>query len=74
MLGNEAAEELLEIEEADAWFEYLEGTRGYTGQRYEEAEPWAWAKLQQSLRTARSHHDKLRYKPTRGQRTRWRGH
>ena len=28
MAGYEHAEELLQIEEADAWFEYLEATRG----------------------------------------------
>ena len=27
MVGSEHAEELLQIEEADAWFEYLEATR-----------------------------------------------
>ena len=31
------------IEEADAWFEYLEATRGQTAIRYREVEPWAWA-------------------------------
>ena len=30
------------IEEADAWFEYLEATRGQTAVRYAEIEPWAW--------------------------------
>ena len=43
------AEELLEIEEADAWFEYLETTSGRTGTRYFEVEPWAWARLVQRL-------------------------
>ena len=39
------AEELLEIEEADAWFEYLDGIRNLSGHepRYAEVEPWAWA-------------------------------
>jgi hypothetical protein len=39
------------IEEADAWFEYLEATQAEaaTG-RYEEVEPWAWARLNQRLR------------------------
>ena len=31
MADKELAEELLQIEEADAWFEYLEATRGQTG-------------------------------------------
>ena len=46
------------IEEADAWFEYLEATRGQTALRYREVEPWAWARLRQrcapSTRNARS--------------------
>jgi hypothetical protein len=31
---TELAEELLQIEEADAWFEYLESTRGQNENRY----------------------------------------
>ena len=38
------AHELLLIEEADAWFEYLEATRGQSALRYTEIEPWAWAR------------------------------
>jgi hypothetical protein len=49
---TELAEELLQIEEADAWFEYLESTRGQSESRYEELEPWAWARLSQRLRPA----------------------
>jgi len=47
-----SADEALAIEEADAWFEYLEATRAEieTG-RYPEIEPWAWARLSQRLRT-----------------------
>ena len=46
MAGRRArATELLLIEEADAWFEYLEATRGQTASRYAELEPWAWARL-----------------------------
>ena len=41
------AEELLMIEEADAWFEYLEAIRNQTETRYREVEPWAWARLNQ---------------------------
>jgi hypothetical protein len=46
-----SADEALAIEEADAWFEYLEATRAEieTG-RYPEIEPWAWARLSQRLR------------------------
>ena len=47
---TEEAFELLLIEEADAWFEYLEATRGQTEVRYKEVEPWAWARLNQRLR------------------------
>jgi len=35
------AEELLEIEEADAWFEYLEATRNQSVTRYRELKPAA---------------------------------
>jgi hypothetical protein len=44
------AYELLQIEEADAWFEYLEATSGHTASRYLEVEPWAWVRLTQRLR------------------------
>jgi hypothetical protein len=47
---QEEAVELLMIEEADAWFEYLEATRGQNETRYKEVEPWAWARLQQRRR------------------------
>ncbi len=40
MADTELAEELLQIEEADAWFEYLEATRGQMHTRYGEVEPW----------------------------------
>ena len=48
------------IEEADAWFEYLEATRGQTEPRYREVEPWAWARLSQRLRAVRTKRAKLR--------------
>ena len=54
------AEELLLIEEADAWFEYLEATRGQTALRYKEVEPWAWARLSQRLRAIRTKKEKLK--------------
>jgi hypothetical protein len=53
------AHELLMIEEADAWFEYLEATRGQTEIRYGEVEPWAWARLRQRLRAIRTRRAKL---------------
>jgi hypothetical protein len=54
------AEELLLIEEADAWFEYLEATRGQLDGRYGEIEPWAWARLSQRLRAIKVRRAKLR--------------
>jgi hypothetical protein len=54
------AYELLLIEEADAWFEYLEATRGQTALRYKELEPWAWARLTQRLRAIRTKKQKLK--------------
>jgi hypothetical protein len=56
--GQEALE-LLMIEEADAWFEYLESTRGQSAHRYREVEPWAWARLSQRLRAIRARRAKL---------------
>jgi hypothetical protein len=60
MAVRREAEELLFIEEADAWFEYLEATRGQTALRYRELEPWAWARLNQRLRAVRAKRSKLR--------------
>ncbi len=57
---TELAEELLQIEEADAWFEYLESTRGQNESRYQELEPWAWARLSQRLRAVRARRARLR--------------
>ena len=54
------AYELLLIEEADAWFEYLEATRGQTAHRYKELEPWAWARLTQRQRAIRTKKTKLK--------------
>jgi hypothetical protein len=58
--GQREAHELLLIEEADAWFEYLEATRGQSAPRYKELEPWAWARLSQRLRVIRTRRAKLR--------------
>jgi hypothetical protein len=60
MAGTREAEELLQIEEADAWFEYLEATRSQTERRYGEIEPWAWARLNQRLRAIRARRARLR--------------
>jgi hypothetical protein len=53
------AYELLQIEEADAWFEYLEATSGQTAARYLEVEPWAWARLSQRLRAIVARRERL---------------
>ena len=60
MTGRREAYELLLIEEADAWFEYLEATRAQSATRYVEVEPWAWARLSQRLRAIRARRSKLR--------------
>jgi hypothetical protein len=60
MVARRESEELLLIEEADAWFEYLEATRGQTALRYRELEPWAWARLNQRLRAVNTKRAKLR--------------
>ena len=60
MAGKRDPYELLLIEEADAWFEYLAATRGQTAVRYSEVEPWAWARLSQRLRVIRTRRTKLR--------------
>ncbi len=60
MAVAEHAEELLMIEEADAWFEYLESTRGKSETRYAEVEPWAYARLSQRLRAVRARRARLR--------------
>ena len=57
--GQREARELLLIEEADAWFEYLEATRAQSQLRYKEVEPWAWARLSQRLRAIRTRRAKL---------------
>jgi hypothetical protein len=50
--------ERLALEEADAWFEYLEALRADdVAGRYDELETWAWARLRQrlnSVETARA--------------------
>ncbi len=60
LTGHQEAQELLMIEEADAWFEYLEAVRGQSAHRYVEVEPWAWARLTQRLRAIRARRAKLR--------------
>ncbi|MDX6412499.1 MAG: hypothetical protein QOE91_2015 [Gaiellaceae bacterium] len=60
MAVRREAYELLQIEEADAWFEYLETTRAQSDLRYSEVEPWAWARLSQRLRAIKTKRQKLR--------------
>ena len=60
MAEKREAYELLLIEEADAWFEYLEATRGQAETQYGEVEPWAWARLNQRLRAVKARRAKLR--------------
>jgi hypothetical protein len=60
MAARRDAYELLLIEEADAWFEHLEATRGQSEVRYKEVEPWAWARLSQRLRAITTKKQKLR--------------
>jgi len=60
MADMQDAEKLLLIEEADAWFEYLEATRAQTAARYSEIEPWAWSRLRQRLRAIRARRARLR--------------
>jgi hypothetical protein len=59
LTGHQEATELLMIEEADAWFEYLETVRGQSALRYVEVEPWAWARLSQRLRAIKTRRAKL---------------
>jgi hypothetical protein len=60
MADRREAEELLMIEEADAWFEYLEATRGQSETRYGELERWAWSRINQRLRAIRARRARLR--------------
>ena len=60
MAARREAYELLQIEEADAWFEYLEATRAQSALRYKEVEPWAWARLSQRLRAIKTKRQRLK--------------
>jgi hypothetical protein len=59
LTSNRELYELLLIEEADAWFEYVDATKNHGDTRYAEIEPWAWARLQQRLRIVRSRRARL---------------
>ena len=63
MAGDETrgADEALASEEPDAWFEYLEAVRTHVRtSRYDEVEPWAWARLTQRLRTVERERRRVR--------------
>jgi hypothetical protein len=52
----------LAVEEADAWFEYLETVRHCVPVvRYEEVESWAWARLTHRLRDVEG--ERMRFRP-----------
>jgi hypothetical protein len=51
--------ELLEIEETDAWFEYLWATREAPASCYENIEYWAWSRLSGRLRAIRARQAEL---------------
>ena len=53
-------DDALLIEEADAWFEYLEAVRTHaTSGRYDEVEPWAWVRLSQRLERVAAERSRL---------------
>lgn len=48
--AKQTARRLLDVEESRAWRDYLlDATRDLAEFRYEEIEPWAWARLQRAL-------------------------
>lgn len=53
--------QLTELEDAEraAWDDYLDKTKTKDGQSYQELEPWAWAKLRQTLREIRRRRKRL---------------
>ncbi len=59
-MAKREAEEPLLIEEADAWFEYLEATRSQAETRYREIEPWAGARRSRRLRATGARRARLR--------------
>ena len=52
--SREDVRELLEIEEADAWFEYLRVTREAPASCYANVERWAWSRLCGRLRSIKA--------------------
>ena len=53
-IPSQQAMEVLQIEEADCWFEYLEETRASQKPAIPKSSPWAWSKLKKRLRAISS--------------------
>ena len=60
LTGHQEAHELLMMEEADAWFEYLDATRAQSALADDPLLPGAWAGLAQRLQAIRTRRAKLR--------------
>jgi hypothetical protein len=56
---REDVRELLELEEADAWFEYLCATREAPASCYANVERWAWLRLRGRLRSIKARRAEL---------------
>jgi hypothetical protein len=54
-----SVEQRLNMDEAMAWAEYTEATKDKHGKSYEDLEPYAWARLQTSLRRIKDRRRKL---------------
>lgn len=50
----------IRLDEVAAWAEYAEAIHAQTETRYEQIEPWAWAKLQAKLKTIDARRGALR--------------
>jgi len=59
-LPRKGARGMLALEEAAAWSEYLESTNRVEEFRYEDVEPWAWARLQRRLKVIGARRKALR--------------
>ncbi len=58
-LSREDIRELLDIEESDAWFEYLWATREAPASCYANVERSAWLKLRRRLRAIKARRAEL---------------
>jgi hypothetical protein len=59
MVSGQSAIELLQIEEAAAWLDYFDATRGKVGKTYEEAEKSAGTTLDERLEVINRRRSKL---------------